>query len=69
MFLSDTVARAIHTDRVRDLNRAERDHRLLAPEDAGAGASRATEPSVSLSALAGPGGRKSGGGSTSGLPA
>ena len=30
MFLPETIARAIHADRVRDLERAARDHRLLA---------------------------------------
>jgi hypothetical protein len=30
MFLSETVVRAIHADRMRDLERAARNHRLLA---------------------------------------
>jgi hypothetical protein len=33
MFLSETVARAIHADRIRDLERAAHDHRLLAAVD------------------------------------
>ena len=33
MFQSETLARAIHADRVRDLERAARDHRLLAAAD------------------------------------
>jgi hypothetical protein len=31
MLHSETIARIIHADRVRDLERAARDHRLLAP--------------------------------------
>lgn len=69
MFLSETVARAIHTDRIRDLNRAERDHRLLSPADAGGSPTRPMEPSVSLSASVAPASRTSCGGSTSGQPA
>jgi hypothetical protein len=33
MLHSETIARVIHADRVRDLERAARDHRLLAPAD------------------------------------
>ena len=33
MFFSETLARVIHADRVRDLERAARDHRLLAAND------------------------------------
>ena len=33
MFLSETVAQAVHADRVRDLERAARDRRLLAADD------------------------------------
>jgi len=33
MFPSETLARAIHADRVRDLERAARNHRLLAARD------------------------------------
>ena len=33
MFHSETLARVIHADRMRDLERAARDRRLLAPAD------------------------------------
>ena len=33
MFVSETVARAIHADRVRDLERAARERRMLEPDD------------------------------------
>ena len=33
MFHSEAVGRAIHADRVRDLERAARDHRLLIAND------------------------------------
>jgi hypothetical protein len=33
MFHAEMVVRAIHADRVRDLERAARDHRLLAAND------------------------------------
>jgi hypothetical protein len=42
MFLSQTVAQAIHADRVRDLERVARERRLLTANDENV--ARATEP-------------------------
>jgi hypothetical protein len=64
MFHSETVIRAIHADRVRDLERAARDHRMLAegdPEPARRPAAAAVQAT--------PAARSACGGSTSGQPA
>jgi hypothetical protein len=67
MFNSETVSRAIHADRIRDLERAARDHRLLATSDeTSVGPRRQATPPVPPTALSS---RSACGGSTSGQPA
>ena len=64
MFFSETVARAIHADRVRDLERAARERRLLAANE---DETVARVPATPVAAL--PATKRSGCGDSAGVPA